>query len=171
MPTIALGAVLQLATIPDGDKLSLVRDNPRLSSHVPRWRVTGRRPELVKPGYVGIVYQALGFDALGQATPRSLILLPDATALTARALAKVTGGERGARGVIARLVAFGAPETGADLTFWLTGALRAIGARRIRHPGNHRYALRVGTRTQRTRTVIGLTSVPYPKPAPELDVA
>jgi hypothetical protein len=26
---------------------------------LPRWRTTGPRPELIKPGHVGIVYQAL----------------------------------------------------------------------------------------------------------------
>jgi hypothetical protein len=137
---------------------------------VPRWRITGDRPELIKPGHVGIVYQALGFTAVGRSTPRTLILLPDATALTARALAKVTGCERGAGGVIDRLVTFGAtpPAPGTDPRPWLANALRTIGARRIRHPGNHRYALRIGTRAQRTRTRIALPSTPYPKPALEL---
>jgi hypothetical protein len=140
---------------------------------VPRWRTTGHQPELIKPGHVGIVYQALGFTAVGRSTPRTLILLPDATALTARALAKVTGRERGAGGVINRLVAFGAtpPAPDAELRHWLAGALRTIGARKIRHPGNFRYALRIGTRAQRTRARISLAPTPYPKPALELHVA
>lgn len=140
---------------------------------VPRWRTTGRRPELIKPGHVGIVYQALGFSAVGRSTPRTLLLLPDATVLTARALAKVTGGEQGAGGVIARLVTFGAapPEPGAEPRRWLADAARTVGARRVRHPGNYRYALRIGTRAERARTQIALPSTPYPKPAVELDVA
>lgn len=38
----------------------------------------------------------------------------------------------------------------------------------MRHPGNYRYALPIGTRAQRTRTVIALATLPYPKPDPEL---
>lgn len=78
----------------------------------------------------------------------------------ARAMAKVTGLERGAAGVIARLVAHGAPHpdtvTEAELVarfgrpapdftpavmrrLWLRLALQAVGARRVSHPGNHRF--------------------------------
>lgn len=155
----------------------------------PRWRTTGPRPELIKPGHVGIVHKALNFTYAGRGTRRTLVLLPDATALSARAMAKVTGGERGAAGVIARLVAHGAPHPDtvpatellrrsgpqtSDLTpalirrLWLRLALHAVHARRVAHPGNHRYLLRIGTRAQRTRTVIGLAAGPYPKPAADL---
>jgi hypothetical protein len=155
----------------------------------PRWRTTGPRPVLIKPGHVGIVYQALNFTYAGRGTRRSLVLLPDATVLSARAMAKVTGAERGAAGVIARLVAHGAPHPdtvtdtemisrfdpdSADLTpaltrrLWLRLALQAVNARRVAHPGNHRYLLRIGTRAQRTRTVIGLAAAPYPKSAADL---
>jgi hypothetical protein len=150
-----------------------VRGVVTFADPVPRWRTTGERPELIKPGHVGCLYQALGFDYLGRATPRSLVLLPDATALNARAIAKVTGGETGRRGVIARIVGFGAPapDPDADLKQWLAQALRTIGARRVRHPGNHKYALRLGTRAQRRRTVIALAPSRFPKPLPELVVA
>lgn len=165
-----------------------VRGVVTFADPVPRWRITNGRPELIKPGHVGIVYQALGFSAVGRSTPRSLVVLPDATVLSARAMAKVTGGERGANGVIARLVALGAPAPGqVDLAqlrtvyqppfppdaersprLWLGLALHVVGARRVRHPGNYRYALPIGTRAQRTRTVIALAALPYPKPDPEL---
>jgi hypothetical protein len=155
----------------------------------PRWRTTGPRPELIKPGHVGIVYQALNFLYAGRATRRTLVLLPDATVLSARAMAKVTGSERGAAGVIARLVDHGAPhpdsvsdtelirrfgppatEFTAALArrWWLRLALHTVQARRVAHPGNHRYLLRIGTRAQRTRTVIGLATGPYPKPVADL---
>ncbi|MFC0429899.1 hypothetical protein [Kutzneria buriramensis] len=152
---------------------------------VPRWRVSGDSRTLIKPGHLGIVYQALGFEALGRSTPRSLVVLPDATTLTARSLAKVTGGETGAAGVIARLVALGAPHpdhaaqaelsgiaatrrppTTRALRLWLKQALDHIGAGRLVHPGNYRFATRTGTRAQRTRTVIALAATPYPKPDP-----
>lgn len=143
-----------------------VRGVVTFADPVARWRITGDVVDLVKPGHIGIVYQALNFQYCGRATARSLILLPDATVLTARAVAKVTGGERGQRGVVKRLVGLGAPEpaAGADLREWLRAALCHIGARRIRHPGNHRYALRVGTRAQRSRSVIALHPGTYPKP-------
>ncbi|QFZ20547.1 hypothetical protein [Saccharothrix syringae] len=87
--------------------------------------------------------------------------------LTARAQAKVTGRETAAAGVIARLVALGAtaPQDDVDPRRWLREALHAIGSRRVRHPGNYRYALRIGrTRGERTRTVIGMAIGRYPKP-------
>lgn len=140
---------------------------------VPRWRVNDGAPTLIKPGHCGIVYQALGFEALGRSTPRSLIILPDATALSARSLAKVTGGETGAAGVIARLVDLGAPPPDQQrqpgpraAQLWLRQALNHIGAGRIAHPGNYRFAARTGTRAQRTRTVIAMAATPYPKPEP-----
>lgn len=133
----------------------------------PRWRRSSSGRELVKPGYCGIVYQALNFDYLGRGTRRSLVLLPDATALSARAIAKVTGGEAGRHGVISRLVALGAtaPAPGQDPTHWLRAALHDVGAVRVPHRGNHRYALRLGrTRAERTRVLVGLPAGAYPKP-------
>lgn len=144
-----------------------IRGLVAFSDPVERWRVGPAGPELIKPGHCGIVYQACNFQYLGRSAARTLILLPDATVLTARAQAKVTSGEVGATGVIARLVALGAtpPHDDADPRRWLRHALHAIGSRRLRHPGNHRYALRIGrTRSERTRTTVGLATGRYPKP-------
>jgi hypothetical protein len=137
---------------------------------LPRWRTVGGPAELVKPGHWGVLYQALNFEAAGRSTPRTLVMLPDASVLTARAIAKITGRESGHRGVIARLVALGAtdPQPDTDLRDWIAGALRQVHARRVRHPGNYRYLLKVGTRAQRSRTVIGLTTGRYPKPDQQL---
>jgi hypothetical protein len=90
--------------------------------------------------------------------------------LSARARAKVTSRERGRDGVIARLVALGAtsPGPGEDPARWLQQALDELGATRVQHPGNHRYALRIGTRAQRTRTVIALPKGPYPRSRTEV---
>jgi hypothetical protein len=149
-----------------------VRGLVTFADPVPRWRTIGPRPELIKPGHVGCIYQAGGWDYLGRATPRSLVLLPDATVLNARAIAKITGNERGRDGVIARIVGFGATPPGPDTEpkQWLAESLRVIGARRVRHPGNHRYAVKLGTRAQRTRTTIALAPSRYPKPLPELPI-
>lgn len=141
---------------------------------IERWRSGPNGPELIKPGHCGIVYQALNFRYLGRSAARTLTLLPDATVLTARAQAKVTDGETGAAGVIARLITLGAtaPQDDADPRRWLRDALREVGSRRVRHPGNHRYALRIGrTRGERTRTVIGMATGRYPKPDLTLPLA
>lgn len=142
-----------------------VRGVVAFSDPMPRWRRDGA---LIKPGHVGIVYQALNFTYCGRGTRRSLVVLPDASVLTARAIAKVTARERGHAGVVSRLVALGAtpPCPGGDLAVWLRVALDEVRARRVHHPGNHRYVIRLGrTRAERTRTVIGLQAAgPYPKP-------
>jgi hypothetical protein len=147
-----------------------VRGVVAFSDPVARWRRTSHGPQLVKPGHCGVVYQALNFDYLGRGTRRSLVVLPDASVLPARSIAKVTGGERGRDGVINRLVALGAsrPEPGEDGSQWLRAALQAVGAYRVAHQGNHRYALRLGrTRAERTRIRIGLAAQSYPKPEPD----
>jgi hypothetical protein len=92
-------------------------------------------------------------------------MLPDATVLTARSAAKLVNMERGARGVMARLVALGSPppQLGQAPREWLDVALAAVGATRVRHPGNHRYLIRLGSRRQRRRTCINLAPCRYPK--------
>jgi hypothetical protein len=142
-----------------------VRGAVAFSVPIPRTRHTAAGVETVMPGHVGTVYQALGATYTGRGTPRSLVMLPDATVLTARAQQKVLAGERGADGVIERLVQLGAPRPalGADRRTWMREALAAVGAYTVRHPGNHRYAFRLGNRRQSSRTVIGLAACPYPK--------
>jgi hypothetical protein len=148
-----------------------VRGIVTFADPMPRWKPTATGVELIKPGHCGGIYQALNFAYLGRATRRNLVLLPDATVLSARAIAKVTGGERGRAGVINRLVALGAPapRPDEDAAQWLRCALHQVGAVRQAHPGNHRYAIRIGrTRGERSRVVIGLAARGYPKPEPEL---
>lgn len=122
--------------------------------------------KIIMPGHAGTIYQALNATYLGRGTARTLTMLPDGTTLTARARQKVIAGERGHAGVIARLVALGAPAPAPEqaLGAWIDTALRAVGARRVPHPGNHRYAFTVArSRRERTRTLIGLPSRVYPK--------
>lgn len=115
-----------------------------------------------------MLYQACSALYTGLATLRTLIMLPGATVLTARATAKLTGGERGARGVTARLLALGAtpPHPWQHPAAWLEHALTDIGATRIRHAGNHRYLIKVGGPRQRRKTVIAYADRPYPSVAP-----
>jgi hypothetical protein len=121
---------------------------------------------VICPGHRGVIYQASGFCYSGRSAPRSLLLLPDGTVLPPRVIAKVRALERGHLYAEQRLAALGARpriagESGPD---WLAEALRTIGARAVRHPGNHRYLIRLGrTRSERTAVTIGLASRPYPK--------
>lgn len=124
------------------------------SDPMPRRHVAG----LVMPGHVGIVYQACNAWYTGRGTKRSIVVLPDGTVLSARSIAKVTGGERGAAGVLARLAGLGAP-AGAPLL----EQLAAISARRVRHGGNHRFCFQLGTRSQRRAAPIAMPALLYPK--------
>lgn len=101
-----------------------------------------RRDELGRvttPGHVGVIYQAHNGVYLGRGTQRTLHLLPSGTVFSARAAQKVRRRERGWRYAVEQLVAAGAPPPPAgDLEPWLKAAL--AGLRRVRHPGNHKYA-------------------------------
>lgn len=134
-----------------------VRGIVAFSDPVPRHR----HNQLIMPGHVGFTYQGHNAIYLGRGTARTLILLPDGTSLPARAAAKLTGTEPGWRGVAARLARLGAPPPAAQEPpgRWLPRALTAIGATRVRHPGNHRYAWPLHRRAAR----IGLPALPYPK--------
>jgi hypothetical protein len=122
---------------------------------------------VVLPGHVGFVYQALGAVHLGRSARRSILVLPDATVLSSRALAKVRAGERGHEYVERHLVALGADPrvAGADPRAWLAGALEVVGARSVRHPGNFRYAWAIGPPAQRRVVRIAGEVCVYPKHA------
>ncbi|MGP3777022.1 Mom family adenine methylcarbamoylation protein (plasmid) [Streptomyces sp. SDT5-1] len=126
----------------------------------PRVRVTDNGPQTVLPGHTGCVYQAKGMHYLGRTTPRTLVMLPDASILTARALSKVRSDERGHAGVERRLQALGARPRGRGEPggSWLAEVLDVIGARRVALRGNHRYAVALGRRGR-----VHGTSLPYPK--------
>lgn len=119
--------------------------------------------ELTMPGHVGTIYQACGFVYTGRATARTLTILPDGRVLPDRSAQKVRAGERGAAGVVARLVNLGARPLAGDPAGWLRTELARIGARQVRHQGNHRYAVPLGDRAQRRRTGVALDALPYPK--------
>jgi hypothetical protein len=54
-------------------------------------------------------------------------------------------------------------ESGEDGALWLGKALRAVGARRVRHPGNLRYLFALGNRRERRAAWTPMPSLPYPK--------
>jgi hypothetical protein len=122
--------------------------------------------ELVTPGHVGLVYQALGAAACGRSTARTLTYLPSrGEVLSDRTLQKIRAQESGGDAAEQRLVRLGARarRAGEDPRAWLRGALVDLGAASIRHPGNYRYAWSLGPR--RERAPIALPSGPYPKPS------
>lgn len=121
--------------------------------------------ELVAPGHVGTIYQASNFVYTGRGSARTLIVLPDGTTLTDRAVQKVRRQERGHAYVERRLVSLGAPAPRAfeDPRRWLACALDAVKATRLRHRGNHRYVQLIGTPAERRHVRIAIPGRPYPK--------
>lgn len=138
------------------------------------------RPPRLVPGHTGVVYQALGGGGrngaadpqtrrmryTGRGTARYLVVLPDGRSLPDRALQKVRAQEVGHEYVESRLVSLGArtPRAGEDMRAWLRTALEDVHARRLRHRGNHRFAMPLGTtRAERRDVRIALPPQPYPQ--------
>lgn len=122
--------------------------------------------EQITPGHVGVIYQATNAIALGRSTVRTLLYVPrHGVVLSHRSMQKIRAGEVGAAGAERTLVSLGAkPRTaGQNSTTWLRDALDDVGAVRVRHPGNFRYAWTLGGRAQRRRIPIGIHRTEYPK--------
>ncbi len=119
--------------------------------------------EVVKPGHVGIVYQALNASYLGRARGGTMILARDGRIVSRRALSKLRNDESGADYAYAQLRRMGAPERQPfeDPKAYAERALREGGFRKVRHPGNHTYAWWLGDRRARP----AWQALPYPKVA------
>jgi hypothetical protein len=137
-----------------------IRGIVSFSDPVARTASDGR---VVMPGHVGI-YQSCNAQYTGRGTARTLTLLPDGTVLSPRSMQKVRAGERGQEYVERQLVALGAPEMSGDRSRWMRDALRTIGARTLRHPGNHRFVFKLGRDRREQRSVLcPLPRLAYPK--------
>ncbi len=148
--------------------LAGVRGIVAFSDPVPRHRADGTA---IMPGHVGTIYQASNAVYTGRGTPRTLTILPDGSVLSDRAAQKIRSQDRGHEYAERQLVRLGArvPRAGESPATWLAVALDVIGARKIRHPGNHRYAFRLGTtRSGRATVRIAPAGQPYPKRQPVL---
>jgi hypothetical protein len=126
-----------------------------LSYSDPVERISGSG-EVVKPGHVGTVYQALNAAYCGRSSARTMLVAADGRAVSHRALSKLRADDRGAAYAYAQLRGMGAPardplESGAA---YVARALE--GFRPVRHPGNHVYAWRLDGRQVDRR-------LPYPK--------
>jgi hypothetical protein len=113
------------------------------SDPVPRRTVDGC---VVCPGHVGTIYQAGNAAYLGRGSPTPLFLLPDGTTFSKRAISKVRNDEQGRDYACRHLMEFGADDPRKTVGWvyesyaeWLGHWLPLL-TRRVRHPGNHRYA-------------------------------
>lgn len=120
--------------------------------------------QVVHPGHVGTIYQASNARFLGRGAAGVIRVLPDATVMSARAIAKIRNDERGWASSAARLEEHGAGAAPLELEarrVWLHDALERC-TRRLRHPGNFRYAFALDRHAQRALApAVG----PYPKHA------
>jgi hypothetical protein len=85
--------------------------------------------------------QASNAAYCGRATPRTVKLLPNGTVFNGKTAQKIRKQEQGHEYAAAQLIALGAPvaRAGSDPAVWLRDALRAVGARNVRHAGPHRF--------------------------------
>lgn len=131
-----------------------------MSDPVPRVALDGT---VTHRGHIGVIYQALNAVYVGRASPGTLHVLPDGSVFNNRAASKIRALDRGWRYAVGQLVEQGAPAwcaaDAADPSAWLRRALGAI-ARRVRHPGNHKYLW--GLQRASRRHVAPL-AVPYPR--------
>lgn len=127
---------------------------------------------VLKPGHVGGIYAAANMTYLGRATPRTLTMLSAppmpgesgrgrVMVLNERTMSKIRAEDKGAAYGVALLRDFGAPAPtpGQALRDWLPAALAAAGAAKVRHPGNHRWAV-----TLAGNIPWGLPVLPRPAP-------
>lgn len=118
------------------------------------------RGKVTHVGHVGTIYQATNGVYLGRGTKRTLRLLPDGRTFSARAEQKIRKQEQGWEYSVRQLVDAGAtpPRPGADTRAWLSTWLPRV-TRKVRHPGNHKYAWTLRKRDRRHLPA----SLPYPK--------
>lgn len=105
------------------------------SDPAPRRTLTG---EIVLPGHVGTIYQALNGVYLGRGTARTLRVLPDGTALNDRAIQKIRKHEKGWLGQVEKLRSFGADQAWDDSRAWLAHWIPRL-TRPLAHQGNHKF--------------------------------
>lgn len=112
----------------------------------PRYTADGRR---VFAGHIGNIYQAFSARYTGRSARATEYLLPDGTVFSNRCTGKIRGEESGFAYARRRLEAAGAaPFAGGDPAAWMHRAIDQV-ARRVRHPGKHRYVWPLNRRAAR----------------------
>lgn len=175
--SVELSRFVLLDEVPyDGESWTIARSREMLeregfrgivafSDPLPRATADGH---VVKPGHIGQIYKASSAVYLGQARKGWIHLLPDGRVFHRRAQTKIRAGEKGWDGAAAALVRAGARPPrclarGAwdadELRPWLARWLSRL-ARRVRHPGNHKYAIPF---TRADRRALAARRVAYPR--------
>lgn len=97
--------------------------------------------QVIKPGHIGRVYQAMSAQYRGRAGPRTHHVLPSGQIFSGRAASKIQNREQGYRYAVDQLVRAGAPAppSADDLREWYAGLIASGFLGRRRHPGNHVY--------------------------------
>lgn len=115
--------------------------------------------DMVKPGHIGVIYQAANAHYLGRGSKRTLLLAGNGEIVSPRALSKLKNGERGHNYVKDMLDRLGAPKqlAGESDEGYVVRLLKSDAFRSIRHPGNHAYAWAL------TKKVKIAPRQPYPK--------
>lgn len=105
---------------------------------------------LLKPGHIGVIYQAFNGRYCGRSRRETLVLDAGGRVVSRRALSKIRLGERGAAYAYRQLIAAGAPpiRPGEDGAAYVRRALAEGPFRRVRHPGNHVYVWRLDERLE-----------------------
>lgn len=127
---------------------------------VPRRTLDG---EIVLPGHVGTVYQALNAVYRGRSAARTLWLGSAGQVISERAISKIRGEEQGAEYAAAQLRAAGAPprRLGESAAAWVARTRASGCLRSVRHPGNHVYVFGLDRGIKRRLRVVG--GAAYPK--------
>lgn len=116
---------------------------------------------VVKPGHVGIVYQALNAAYRGRSAARTLLVSADGRTVSQRALSKLRTDDRGAAYAYAQLRSMGAPEREPFESGEAFVRRAAASFRSVRHPGNHAYTWWLGSKASAPT----VQRMPYPKAA------
>lgn len=117
------------------------------SDPMPRHTIGGH---LVKPGHIGVIYQAANAVYLGRGSKRTLVLSASGEVISERSLSKLRNGERGENYVREMLAGLGAPRQmrGESGEAYVARLLASDTFRRVRHPGNHTYAWSLNKKIQ-----------------------
>jgi len=131
----------------------------------------------VFPGHRGVIH--IASNALYSAgPPHARSPCPDGRVLSDQSAQKIRKQERGHAHAERQLVRLGATprRAGEGAAAWLADALSQLGATRLRHRGNHRYAFRLGATARRRALIrVGRPASGYPAgldtaPAHQLDI-
>jgi hypothetical protein len=130
------------------------------SDPLPRLTAAG---QLVKPGHIGTIYQALGAAYRGRTKARRELILPTGQPFSERAISKLRAQDQGHAYATDQLVRLGAPRPapGEDLGAWLGRLIDGGFFAFRRHPGNHVYAF--GLTREAKSAGADLPALPYPK--------